>query len=186
MGQHENIFQGQIALFYFMAYDIQCSFLYHRSILPWSRFLSKMGDWVTLKIFCKFKLHIFILCHNSFKAYFHNTGASYHNQFPLKNALYCCDLHEIFFKVKLQFFVSWYDIQNSYSWHRSTLPWTRFLFKMGDHENVFQGQIALLSFHGMWHWTLLAKGSLASECAFLFYFIVGRLVRLLDALTVQL
>ncbi len=44
-------FMVTLNFFISWVYDIPCSFWYHRSILWWTRFISKMGDWVTPKIF---------------------------------------------------------------------------------------------------------------------------------------
>ncbi len=52
-----NYFHGKIALFHFMAYDIQSSFLCNRNILPWPRFLSKMGDRYFSRPNCTFSFH---------------------------------------------------------------------------------------------------------------------------------
>ncbi len=228
-----------------MAYAIQSSFSYHMGILPWTRFLSKMDDWLTIQIFVKVKLHFFISWHMTFKAHFHNTGASYHNQFPFKNVwpwkCFNCTLllwplwyifqgqiallyfmthfyntdasyHrpdsfwkwniKLIFKTPKHLTMSQIPFENGWHWKcfncilslwpswpwncfnctllllwpsqtrecfltlpddlkvSITLPWTKSLFKMG-------GSNCTLSFHIMWHWTLLAKGSFA-HCAFLF------------------
>ncbi len=149
-----------------MAYAIQSSFSYHMGILPWTRFLSKMDGWLTIQIFVKVKLHFFISWHMTFKAHFHNTGASYHNQFPFKNVwpwkcfnctLLLWPLWYIFQgQIALLYFMTWHSklifitqmhlttdqipfengILSSYSKHPSTLQWVRSLSKMGDIENV--------------------------------------------------
>ncbi len=92
-----------------------------------------MGDH---EIFFKVVLHFFISWHMAFKAQFHNTGASYHNQFPLKNGwpwkCFNCTLSLLWplwnsFQCQIALFLFMtFDIQSSYSQHRSTIPWTRY------------------------------------------------------------
>ncbi len=79
-------FHGKIALFHFMAYDIQSSFLCNRNILPWPRFLSKMGDRYFSRPNCTFSFHdiwhsklIFII-----QDYFTMDQLSFQNGWPWK------------------------------------------------------------------------------------------------------
>ncbi len=89
LGNVENIFHGQIALFLFHGIWHSKLIFIKQEHLTMTSFVWKMGDLenvlITLycccdhcKIFFKVKLCFFLSWHMIFKAHFRNTGASYH------------------------------------------------------------------------------------------------------------